>query len=120
MPPAPVAESIGVFAPTPGRFAPARGEVGVETCAILPSMKELSADERLRRLIGAADRECEGASLADAERGDALYRACRGAFQILDARPDGESVRFRQEPPAPDYPRIWTRLNRRWRERRKT
>ena len=93
---------------------------GGGNCAILASMKELSTDERLRRLIGAADRELEGTSLADAERGDALYRACLGASQVLDARPDGESVRFGQEPPAPDYLRIWTRLNRRWRERRKT
>ena len=83
-------------------------------------MKELSTDERLRRLIGAADRELKGTSLPDVERGDALYRACLGASQVLDARPDGESVRFGQEPPAPDYPRIWARLNRRWRERRRT
>lgn len=82
-------------------------------------MKELFADERLRRLIGAADRELEAAPLAGAERGDALYRACLGASQILDARPDGGSVRFRQEPPAPDYPVLWARLNRRWRARRR-
>lgn len=81
-------------------------------------MKELSADERLRRLIGAADREIEAAAPAGAERGDALYRACLGARQVLDARPDGESVRFLQEPAAPDYPRIWARLNRQWREQR--
>ena len=49
-------------------------------------MKEFSADERLRRLVGAADRELEAAPLADAERGDALYRACLGARQILDSR----------------------------------
>ena len=83
-------------------------------------MKELSADECLRRLIGAADREPEPVALAGAERGDALYRACLGARQVLDARPDGESVRFRQEPTAPDYPGLWTRLNRRWREQRRT
>lgn len=83
-------------------------------------MKELSADERLRRLMGAADRELEAAPLVAAERGDALYRACLGASQILDARPDGESVRFHQEPPAPDYPELWARLNRRWREQRGT
>ena len=83
-------------------------------------MKELSTDERLRRLMGAADRELEAAPLVAAERGDALYRACLGARQVLDARPDGESVRFRQEPTAPDYPRIWARLNRQWRERRRT
>ena len=43
-----------------------------------------------------------------------------GARQVLDARPDGESVRLRQEPPAPDYPMLWARLNRRWREQRGT
>ena len=106
--------------PHAARFDPARSEAGEETCAILASMKEFSADERLRRLIGAVERESEGATLAGAERGDALYRACLGARQVLDARPDGESARFRQEPPAPDYPRIWARLNRRWRERRRT
>ena len=89
-------------------------------CAILASMKELSAEERVRRLIGAADRELETASFAGGNRGDALYRACLGARQVLDARPDGESVRFRQEPPAPDYPALWARLNRRWRARRRT
>ena len=83
-------------------------------------MKELSSDERLRCLIGAADRELEAAAPSDAERGDALYRACLGASQVLDARPDGESVRLRQEPPAPDYPMLWARLNRRWREQRRT
>ena len=84
-------------------------------------MKELSADERLRRLLGAADRELEAVAPADdAQRGDALYRACLGARQVLDARPDGESVRFLQEPTAPDYPRIWARLNRQWREQRRT
>ena len=83
-------------------------------------MKELSADERLRRLIGAADRELEAVTPSDAERGDALYRACLGARQVLDARPDGESVRLRQEPPAPDYPMLWARLNRQCRERRTT
>ena len=45
-------------------------------------MKELSADERVRRLSGAADRELEAAALADAERGDALYQACLGARQV--------------------------------------
>lgn len=88
--------------------------------AILAAMKELSAVERLRCLIGAADRESEPAAPAAAERGHALYRACLGARQVLDARPDGESVRFRQEPPAPDYPMLWARLNRRWREQRGT
>ena len=83
-------------------------------------MKEFSVDERLRRIVDAAEREREPAAPPDAERGDALYRACLGASQILDARPDGESVRFRQEPPAPDYPELWARLNRRWRERRGT
>ena len=83
-------------------------------------MKDLSSDERLRRVMGAADREIEAVALAGAERGDALYRACLGASQILDARPDGESVRFLQEPPAPDYPMLWARLNRRWREQRGT
>ena len=83
-------------------------------------MRDLSADERLRRLIGAVDREPEPVALAGAERGDALYRACLGARQVLDARPDGESVRFRQEPPAPDYPELWAQLNRRWREQRRT
>ena len=93
---------------------------GGGNCAILPSMKELSTDERLRRLIGAADREFEAAPLVAAERGDALYRACLGARQILDARLDGEFVRFRQEPPAPDYAMLRARLNRRWREQRRT
>ena len=89
-------------------------------CAILTPMKELSANGRLRCLIGASDRELEAVAPGDAERGDALYRACLGARQILDARPDGESVCFRQEPPAPDYPMLWARLNRRWREQRGT
>ena len=50
------------------------------------------------------------------DRADQLYRVCLSACQILDARPDGREARLRQEPPATDYRRIWTRLNRQWRQ----
>ena len=80
-------------------------------------MNELPVDERVRRLIGAADRKRDHRAVGTMEdRADLLYRVCLSACQILDARPDGQEARLRQEPPAADYRQIWTRLNRQWRE----
>ena len=79
-------------------------------------MREVSVEERVRRVIGAADREVKRKSLPGANRGDVIQRVCLSACQILAARPDGRDVRLRQEPPASDYPEIWARLNRQWRE----
>ncbi|MCY3821084.1 MAG: hypothetical protein OXH52_17305 [Gammaproteobacteria bacterium] len=80
-------------------------------------MNELPLAERLHRLTSAADHEALAfASWED--RGQAIYRACLGACQILDARPDADGLRLRQEPPAPDYRDIWTRLNLKWRDAR--
>lgn len=79
-------------------------------------MNELSVDERVRRVIGAADRKRAQASLPGESRGDLIQRVCLSACQILEARPDGSDLRLRQEPPASDYRAIWTRLNRQWRE----
>ena len=50
-------------------------------------------------------------------RGEMLYRACLGARQVADSRPDGAVVRARQQPPADDYREIWRRLHRKWLER---
>ena len=80
-------------------------------------MDELPLPERLRRLTSAADREAV-AFTPQADRGQAIHRACLGACQILDARPDADRLRLQQEPPAPDYRDIWTRLNRKWRDAR--
>lgn len=80
-------------------------------------MNELPIDERVRRLIGAADRKRAQRAVGTMEdRADELYRVCLSACQTLDARPDGREARLRQEPPATDYRQIWTRLNRQWRE----
>ncbi|MDE0693903.1 MAG: hypothetical protein OXI55_16885 [Gammaproteobacteria bacterium] len=79
-------------------------------------MEELPLAERLARLTGAARRE--EAPFVGPDRGEAIYRACLGAHQILEARPDGHKVLAAREPPAPDYREIWTRLNRKWREAR--
>ena len=78
-------------------------------------MDELSVEERVRRVIGAADRKRKR-SLPSGNRGDLIQPVCLSACQVLESRPDGRNVRLRQEPPAPDYPEIWARLNRQWRE----
>lgn len=83
-------------------------------CMLL-GMEELPLGERLDRVSGAASREA-ARFVPQEDRGEAIYRACLGACQILDTRPDGDRLRLQQEPPAPDYPDIWARLNRRWRE----
>ena len=83
-------------------------------------MQELSVEERVRRLIGAAERKRKRNSLPSENRGDLIGRVCLSACQILQARPDGRDVRLRQEPPASDYPEIWARLNRQWREQQTT
>lgn len=83
-------------------------------------MDELSVEERVRRVIGAADRKRKRKSLPSENRGDLIQRVCLSACQILEARPDGRDVRLRQEPPASDYPEIWVRLNRQWREQQTT
>ena len=83
-------------------------------------MQELSVEERVRRLIGAAERKRKRNSLPNENRGDLIGRVCLSACQILQARPDGRDVRLRQEPPASDYPEIWARLNRQWREQQTT
>lgn len=79
-------------------------------------MQELSLEERVQRVIGAADRKRRRKRLSGESRGDLVQRVCLSACQILEARPDGRDVRLRQEPPASDYPEIWARLNRQWRE----
>lgn len=85
-------------------------------------MDELPMEERVRRVIGAADRKRRRntATLPEEDRGEMVHRVCLSACQILDARPDGGDLRFRQEPPAADYREIWTRLNRQWREQHRT
>ena len=82
---------------------------------MLLDMDELPLGERLARMVGAATREA-ARFVPREDRGEAICRACLGASQILDARPDGDRLRLQQEPPAPDYPDIWARLNRRWRK----
>ena len=77
-------------------------------------MKELMLPERLDLLTAAAARDAVPIT-SHSDPGEAICRACLGAFQILDARPDGDWVRLQQEPPAADYRAIWTRLNRQWR-----
>ncbi len=81
---------------------------------MLLGMEELPLAERLERLTGAARRE--EAPFVGPDRGEAIYRACLGAYQILEARPDGHKVWSARQPPAADYREIWTRLNRQWRE----
>ena len=77
-------------------------------------MQEPSYEQRVRRIIDAAKRE--DAPLPDGvDRGDLIYRVCLGAQQVLDARPDGDEIKMRREPPAADWPEIWARLNEQWR-----
>ena len=60
----------------------------------------------------------EAASLpAEADRGDLIYRVCLGCWQVLEARSDGYEIKMRREPPASDWPTIWTQLNQQWRNR---
>ena len=88
-------------------------------------MQQLSPKQRLQRVVDAAKRENaakrEDAPLSDgieeADRGELIHRLCLGCWQILDARPDGHEIRMRREPPASDWPAIWARLNRQWRNR---
>lgn len=80
-------------------------------------MKELPLSDRVNRLTAAAARDAVPAT-SPSDPGEAIYRACLGACQILDARLDGDRVRLQQEPPAADYRAIWTRLNRQWRNTR--
>ena len=63
-------------------------------------MNELPEDERVRRVIAAASRK-GSPRRSDSAPGEAIHRACLGASQILDARPDGEVLRFRNEPRQP-------------------
>ena len=78
--------------------------------------RELSHERRVQRVIDAAKRE--DAPLPEGvDRGDLIYRVCLGARQVLDARPDGHEIKMRREPPAADWPAIWARLNRQWRNR---
>ena len=80
-------------------------------------MQELSHEQRVQRTIDAAKRE--DAPLPDGmDRGALVYRVCLGSHQVLDARPDGNEIKTRREPPATDWPTIWARLNRQWRNRR--
>ena len=77
-------------------------------------MVELSREQRVRRVIDASKRE--DAPLPDGmDRGDLIYRVCLGAQQVLDARPDGDEIKMRRDPPAADWPEIWARLNEQWR-----
>ena len=66
-----------------------KGHAGTTTCG------------RLERLPGAARYE-KAPFIGPQDRGEAIYRACLGAYQILEARPDGHKVRSAREPPAPD------------------
>ena len=86
---------------------------------MLRSMKELPLAERIRRMTKAEVQDSPISSVSDADRGDAVHRACVAACQVVDARPDGHLLRLQQEPPAADYRDIWTRLNREWRNARK-
>lgn len=80
------------------------------------SLVELSHDQRVQRVVDVAKRE--DAPLPNGvERGDLIYRVCLAAQQVLDARPDGDEIRMRREPPAADWPEIWARLNEQWRNR---
>ena len=81
---------------------------------MLCQMKELPLAERVERITQAATRD-SAPVISETDRGEAIIRACLGARQILDARPDGERLRLQQEP-APAYRAIWPRLNSRWRE----
>lgn len=79
-------------------------------------MQQPPPERRVQRLIEAAKRE-DAPLPQEASRGDLIYRVCLGAWQVLEARPDGNEVKMRQEPPAADWPAIWARLNREWRNR---
>ena len=79
-------------------------------------MRELSQEQRVQGVIDAAKRE--RASLPEGvDRGDLIYRVCFASQQVLNARPDGDEIKMRREPPAADWPIIWARLNRQWRNR---
>lgn len=79
-------------------------------------MQELSHEQRVRRVVDSARRE--DAPLSDGmDRGDLIYRVCLGSWQVLQARADGDEIKMRREPPASDWPAIWARLNRQWRNR---
>ena len=79
-------------------------------------MQELSHEQRVQRVIDAARRG--DVPLRDGmDRGDVVYRVCLGAWQVLAARADGDEIKMRREPPASDWPAIWARLNRQWRNR---
>ncbi len=79
-------------------------------------MPEPSHEQRVRRVIDAPKRE--DAPLPEGvDRGDLIYRVCLGARQVLEARPDGHEIMMRREPPASDWPAIWARLNRQYRNR---
>lgn len=82
---------------------------------MLRTMKELPMQERVRRLVDAGRRD--SGTPPDGDRGELLKRLCLGCQQVLDSRPDGDAVRYRQEPPAADYREIWARLNKQWRQR---
>ena len=79
-------------------------------------MVELSHEQRVQRVIDAAKRE-DAPLPAGVDRADLIYRVCLGAWQVLDARPDGDEIKMRREPPAADWPMIWARLNEQWRNR---
>lgn len=66
---------------------------------MLVGMEELPLAEMLERLTGAARRE--EAPFVGPDRGEAIYRACLAAQQILEARPDGHKALSKREPPAP-------------------
>ena len=80
------------------------------------SQQELSHEQRVQRVIDAAERE-DAPLPKDVDRGDLIYRVCLGCWQVLEARPDGHEIKMRREPPASDWPTIWARLNQQWRNR---
>ena len=75
-----------------------------------------SREERVQRVIDAAQRE-DAPLPDDADRGELIQRLCLGCLQVLEARPDGDEIKLRHEPPAADWPIIWARLNKQWRQR---
>ena len=79
-------------------------------------MPEPSHEQRVQRVVNAGKRE-DVPLPEGVDRGDLICRVCHAAWQILDARPDGEEIKMRREPPAADWPDIWVRLNRQWRNR---
>lgn len=75
-----------------------------------------SREERVQRVIDAAQRE-DAPLPDDVDRGELIQRLCLGCLQVLEARPDGDEIKMRREPPAADWPIIWARLNKQWRQR---